>query len=306
VAADTYLEHRRGMRNEEVGAALLPAAGFGHLLVDTGYRGDQLLGIDELGRLAGAPTSRIVRLEGLAEQVALGGSTAKSFAGDFRAALAREVASAVGLKSIIAYRFGLDFDPAPPTNAEVRRRAGPWLRAVAASGRARLVDPVLLRFVLWEGARTGLPLQVHSGYGDPDLDLHRADPLRMTDFLRATEDVCPVLLLHNYPYHRNAGYLAQMFHHVHMDVGLAVNYTGAQSGQLLAESLEVAPFTKVLFSSDAWGVPELHLLGSWLFRRGMARVVGSWVASGDWSLADAERTIALVAAENARRVYDVA
>jgi hypothetical protein len=303
VAADTYLEHRRRLTNEEVGAALLPAAGFEHLLVDTGYRGDQLLALDELSRLAGAATSRIVRLEDLAERVALGGSAGESFVGDFRAALAREIASAVGLKSIIAYRFGLDFDPSPPPDDEVRRRAGAWLRVVEGSGSARLVDPVLLRFVLWEGARTGLPLQVHSGYGDPDLDLHRADPLRMTEFLRATEDVCPVILLHNYPYHRNAGYLAQMFHHVYMDVGLAVNYTGAQSGQLIAESLEVAPFTKVLFSSDAWGVPELHLLGSWLFRRGMARVVGSWVASGDWSLADAKRTIALVAAENARRLY---
>jgi predicted TIM-barrel fold metal-dependent hydrolase len=94
-----------------------------------------------------------------------------------------------------------------------------------------------------------------------------------------------------------------MFPHVYMDVGLAINYTGAQSPQVIAESLEVAPFTKILFSSDAWGLPELHLLGSWLFRRGMARVLGSWVDRGDWSPADAERVIRLVAGENARRVY---
>ena len=128
----------------------------------------------------------------------------------------------------------------------------------------------------------------------------------MTGFLRATEKVCPVLLLHNYPFHRNAGYLAQMFSHVYLDVGLAVNYTGTQSRQIIAESLEVAPFTKLLFSSDAWGAPELHLLGSWLFRRGMAHVIGNWVASGDWTLGDAQRTISLVAAENARRVYNLA
>ena len=33
--------------------------------------------------------------------------------------------------------------------------------------------------------RSGLPLQVHTGYGDPDLTLHRADPSLLTPFLRA-------------------------------------------------------------------------------------------------------------------------
>jgi hypothetical protein len=59
----------------------------------------------------------------------------------------------------------------------------------------------------------------------------------------------------------------------------------------------------VLFSSDAWGAPELHLLGSWLWRRSMARVLGDWVTRGDWSRDDAERVVHLVAGENARRIY---
>jgi hypothetical protein len=303
VPADEYLAFREGLANEMVAARLLPAAGLERMLVDTGFRGDELLDVGELGRLAAAPTGTIVRLEGLAERVALSGVTASAFADDFRAALEVELTTAVGLKSIIAYRAGLDVDPAPPSAAAVVEHAGDWLRQVEATGAARLVDPVLLRFVLWEGAVTGRPLQIHTGYGDPDLDLHRSDPLLLTDLLRATERTCPVLLLHTYPFQRNAGYLAQMFPHVFMDVGLAVNYVGAQGSQVIAESLEVAPFTKVLFSSDAWGVPELHLLGSWLFRRGLARVLGSWVARDDWSLADAARVIKLVAAENARRVY---
>ena len=111
------------------------------------------------------------------------------------------------------------------------------------------------------------------------------------------------MLLHTYPFQRKAGYLAQMFGHVHMDVGLAVNHTGAASDRIIAESLELAPFRKVLFSSDAWGLPELHLLGSWLFRRGLARVLGGWVMSGDWSLQDALRIIGDIGGANARRVY---
>jgi predicted TIM-barrel fold metal-dependent hydrolase len=303
VPAEEYLEHRLAAPNEDAAAPLVRAAGLGHLLVDTGYRGDALLDLAELGRMAAAPVETIVRLETLAERVARSGVEADSFADAFRVALEAQAAKAVGLKSIIAYRHGLDFDPAPPSSREVVDHAGAWLREIETSSVVRLADPVLLRFVLWEGVSTGKPLQMHTGYGDTDLDLHRSDPLLLSTFLRATEERCPVMLLHTYPFQRHAGYLAQMFPHVFMDVGLAVNYAGAQSAQIIAESLEVAPFTKVLFSSDAWGLPELHLLGSWLFRRSMSRVIGSWVARDDWSLADAERVIRLVGVDNARRVY---
>lgn len=307
VAADGYLAERTGLDNEAVAGLLLPATGVEHLLVDTGFNTDRLLPLDALGRLAQARVSEIVRLEALAEQVALGGTTALGFAAAFREQLETRAAGAVGLKSIIAYRHGgLDFDPDAPSAPEVAERAGAWLREVEATSRARLSDPVLLRFVLWEGARTGLPLQIHAGFGDTDLELHRADPVRMTAFLKATEELCPILLLHNYPFHRQAGYLAQMFRHVHLDVGLAVSYVGAQSTSVVAEALELAPFTKVLYSSDAWGLPELHLVGSWLFRRALARVVGGWVAAGDWSADDARRVVGLVCAENARRVYRLA
>jgi uncharacterized protein len=72
---------------------------------------------------------------------------------------------------------------------------------------------------------------------------------------------------------------------------------------VIAESLEVAPFAKVLFSSDAWGPPELHHLGALLWRRAMTALLSEWVAAGDWSQADALRVAELIGAGNARRVY---
>jgi predicted TIM-barrel fold metal-dependent hydrolase len=94
-----------------------------------------------------------------------------------------------------------------------------------------------------------------------------------------------------------------MFPHVYFDVGEAVNYAGAQSAQVVAESFALAPFAKQLFSSDAWGPAELHLLGATLWRRAMSRVLGQWVAEGDWSEAQARRVVEMVAGENARRLY---
>jgi predicted TIM-barrel fold metal-dependent hydrolase len=194
----------------------------------------------------------------------------------------------------------------PPSVADVRHTVGQWLRR-RETGELRLTDPVLLRHLLWVGVERGLPLQFHAGYGDPDLTLHRCDPSLMTDFLRRVQDrQVPVMLLHCYPYHRTAGYLAHVFPHVYLIVGLAVNYIGARSRAVVAESLEVAPFGKLLFSSDAWGPAELHHLGAVLWRRAMASVLGEWVQSGEWSSADAVRVAQMVGADNAKRVYRLA
>jgi len=151
---------------------------------------------------------------------------------------------------------------------------------------------------------SGLPLQLHVGYGDRDLDLQECDPLRLTDFLRGTErHGVPVLLLHNYPYHRNAAYLAQVFDHVFLDLGLATHNTGALSAVLYRETLELAPFGKLLFSTDAYGLAELYLLGTLLFRAGLGGVLDELVAVGEMTDADAAYVGRLVSGGNARRAY---
>jgi uncharacterized protein len=300
-----YLDRRSALGPAEVTRRLLRATGTAHFLLDTGYVRPGLLDLPGMREASGARADEVVRLESVAEQAVLDGDgSAAGFAERFAAALARQAASAVGLKSIVGYRFGLDFDPEPPAAGEVTAAAAGWLREIEATGRVRVDDPVLLRHLLWTGLELGLPLQLHTGFGDPDADLRRCDPLLLRGFLQRSEPAgVAVMLLHCYPYHRGAGYLAQAFPHVYLDVGLAINYAGARAAAVVAESLELAPFGKLLFSSDAWGPPELHYLGALLWRRATARVLGEWVADGDWSRADALRVAEMVGAGNARRVY---
>lgn len=302
---DTYLARRRELGAAEVTRRFLTAAGVEWFLVETGYRAAETLTPQQMATASGARAAEVVRLESVAEQVAARGVSAGGFADRFEAALHERARNAVALKSVAAYRYGLDFDPAPPSPAAIRHAAGRWLRRREA-GPVPLRDPVLVRHLIWAGVEHRRPLQFHVGYGDPDLTLHRTDPSLLTGFLRRVQDrQVPIMLLHCYPYHRTAGYLAHAFPHVYLDVGLAVNYTGVRAAALVAESLEVAPFGKLLYSSDGWGPAELHHLGAVLWRRAMTAVLGGWVDSGDWSETDAVRVAELVGTGNARRVYSL-
>jgi predicted TIM-barrel fold metal-dependent hydrolase len=306
-SAESYLRRRAELGPAEVDRRFLHAAGVEAWLVDSGWQTDQVLTPGQLAEASGAPAHEIVRLESVAERVARGGTDAAGYPTAFADALAAATRHAVGLKSIAAYRYGLDFDPARPDAAEVRAAADRWLRALDRDPTARLDDPVLLRHAIWTGVDLGLPLQFHVGFGDPDVRLHRADPSLLHDFLLATQDAGPpIMLLHCYPYHRQAGYLAHVFPHVYMDVGEALNHVGARSPAVLAEALELTPFHKMLYSSDAFGLPELHYLGATGFRRDLARVTGAFVTDGAWSAADADRAGHLIGAANARRVYRLA
>ena len=302
--AEEYLA-RRAELGTEATRRLLRATGVACFLFDSGYVLEKMLSLPEMATAAGAQAREIVRLEQVAEQVIGGGDgTAAGFADRFRAALQDRTSHALGVKSIMAYRHGLDFDPDPPAPAEVTEAAGRWLRDIEQGHRARVTDPVLLRHLLWAGIDRGLPVQFHTGFGDPDCDLRRSNPLWLRGFLERCEPRgVPVMLLHCYPYHRQAGALAQAYPHVYLDVGMALHYVGARASAVLAESVELAPFGKVLFSSDAAGPAELHYLGTLLWRRATADVLGGWAESGDWSATDAIRVAGMMGSENARRVY---
>ncbi len=311
-----YAERRAELGPEEVGRRFVRAAGLDALLVDTGVSAPGLLDLSEVSRISATPVHQILRLESLAEEVmtddADPAQLADRFADRLAAALADRLAGdppVVACKSIAAYRHGLDLDPARPSPSEVREAAAAWLaRPVPGGpGPARLVHPVILRHLLWSGIDAGLPLQIHTGMGDVDEDLHRCDPSLLTPFLRASAaEGTPVMLLHCYPYHRHAAYLASVFPHVYLDVGLAGTFVGHRLPVVLAETLELAPFTKLLYASDAFGLAELHYLSAVRFREALVQALEPLRSTEGFDHGEIGRLAGLIGSGNAQRVYSLA
>ena len=70
-------------------------------------------------RAAGRPAREVIRIEAVAEAVAKSGDGAKGFADAFRAELVARSRTAVGLKTIVAYRCTFKIDQTVPSDNEI-------------------------------------------------------------------------------------------------------------------------------------------------------------------------------------------
>jgi uncharacterized protein len=288
-------------------ARLLGACRLEAMFVDDGFRPPGAVSLDEHAGLAGCPVRRIVRVETEVEAATAGAGWPPL--AECRDHLGRAVtgalgAGAVGLKTIAAYRCGLAL---PPPSVEAASRAyDAWRR----SGSSRLEDADLIALFLAdavEAAGGDVPLQVHTGLGDADQALVGADPALLQPQIDHgfLTDV-PVVLLHCYPYIRQAGYLAAIYANVHLDLSLAITFVPHRGPELVAEALELAPVGKLLFATDANRLPEVFLLATRWWRESLAQTLGRLVGDGFLAEARAVTWAELVLAGNARRVYGLA
>ena len=149
----------------------------------------------------------------------------------------------VALKTIAAYRGGLD---------RVSNVVVAALEANEATG-----DP--------------LPVQVHCGFGDADLHLWRADPSYLKPLIERFRET-PFVLLHCYPFVREAGWLAHVYANVWFDLSLTIPHI-SRPAEHLREALELGPVSKLLYASDAARTPELYFLAAKWWRRALAEVL---------------------------------
>jgi len=285
---------------------LLAASGLEALLVDTGYPP----GATTLAEMrAGLPCAvhEIVRVEACAERLLPAALPYEAFLDALRAELEAGARRGVALKSIIAYRSGLAVRAWPPAEARAAYRRE--LARSEAGRPPRLTEPALLDtlfVVALEVARdAGRPLQVHTGLGDPDIDLLRANPLLLRPLLEDPRwAAVPVVLLHlAYPYAREAAFMAAVWPQVHVDLSLALPLLGPAAVGLLAEVLALAPATKVHYGSDLRGLPELFALAADWARDALGRALATLVEARALTRDEARAVGRRVLADNARALY---
>jgi len=282
--ADAIHEARRAWGVERIAREIVRRGNFRTLLVDTGYEAPATFTLDELRALAPARVEEVLRLEPLIERLILEWDRFDRFVDAYRAAITDlRSRGVVGLKSIIAYRSGLQVEPVG--HDEAARAFAAVRDAGLHAGGLRIESKPLLDHLIViaveEAARQGVPIQFHTGLGDPDLDLTQVDPAALRFLFSDRFRAAPIVLLHTgYPYVRSTAYLAAMYPNVYADMGEAPLFAAGEGTQIYRELLGLAPASKLLFSTDASLVPELYWIGARLGRRALAIVLDEHMAEG--------------------------
>lgn len=216
----------------------------------------------------------------------------------------------MGFKSIACYRTGLDIQPVSLAAAACNFYDLKQELEHQPLRPLRLANKYLIDFLLQQAllvaAKYCLPVQFHTGYGDPDLDLRLANPLHLRRLLELPQyRQTPIVLLHaSYPYMREAGYLASVYPQVYLDFGLAIPFLSV-SGMRAAirQLLELAPSSKLMYSSDAHSIPELYYLGAKWGRQILAEVLEEAIRDSDLNASQADDIAVAVLRENAISLY---
>jgi predicted TIM-barrel fold metal-dependent hydrolase len=306
---DDVVAARIAREGKALTAELLRSANIDTLLLDTGFPPpEEVFPVPELGELCGCRAEPMLRLEVLMESLLTEHDTLA--ATEEALAIALEdvrPGGHVALKSIAAYRTGLDIREWSREEAEASFRE---YRRSAMDGSTRLVHKPLLDTLLHVAfalaADQEVPVQFHVGYGDADTDLLLGNPLHLRAVLGKPDyRGMPVVLLHEcYPYTRQGGYLAAVYENVYLDLSYGIPLLGY--GEMLAftrQALGVAPSSKLVYSSDGIGVPELHWISAIDGRRVIGQALGEMVAYGETSLTEAEAVGKSMLRGNAIRLY---
>lgn len=216
-------------------------------------------------------TKRIVRIESLAEEIAKSMKVAdiRQFTQSYLRVLVDSAKrpEVVGFKSVICYRTGLDI--AVTTKEKLDSRTDSFVAYLEngnKTGNWRLaskpLNDMITNLAIHVAGEVGIPIQFHTGLGDSDIRLVKANPAYMQGVIEAYPRTKFVLLHSAYPYTREAGYLTTIYDNVYLDCNIL--YCGidelvgevfpmlSPDGQrsVLRQVMELCPTDKILFVSS--------------------------------------------------------
>lgn len=254
--------------------------------------------------LAGRPVWKMARLDPLVDTLLAQGASAREIVDRVERHMADAAAGgAVAFKTILAYRTGLAVDPHVDL-AAAQRSLGEDL---PVRRRGKALRDLVFRTELGRAADLGLPVQVHTGFGDSELRLAESDPLLLEDILRTAEGTAAtVVLIHgSFPWHEQAAYLASVKPNVWVELSLSNLFAPMHTADRLLRILDVAPRGRVLLGSDGHGLPETQWFGCRVLADAWTEVARGLAAAGaqpPW----VEQTRFALFEGNARSVYSLA
>jgi hypothetical protein len=245
----------------------------------------------------------IYRIEPVMDRLRVENESFDRFVDSYKADLttALKFRHVLGLKSIIAYRSGLEI------GVMDRNGAGEEYDDFKQSPRAvvKKLRDYCLHIAMEACTKAKKVMHIHTGFGDGEVVLSKASPKFLLDMLRDSkyQDTKVHLVHGGYPWMEEAAFIVSILPNVYMDISLQIPFTGHGAERIISQVFELAPFDKVMYGSDAINLPEIYWLGVKIFKEAFEKVLNQWVENGYMNVETAESIGKMVLYQNFFDVY---
>lgn len=301
-----FLTYRSKQNSTAFIRMLFDDVSIGAIIVDDGFRAADSFTLKEFADVSGRPVFECRRIETVMEECLTKELAFDQLCQEFETQLFKSgQTQLVSLKTICGYRGGLDLTM--PSREEAaqdyeRHRKG-WGAHTCRVERSPLYHYLLLQAFELAG-RAGLPVQIHTGIGDDDADLLQCNPALMQRIFRSrTFAKTNFVLLHCFPYVREAAFMCALYPNVFMDLSLSVSLASSSSAAMIFEALAGAPATKLLAGSDGHSCAEAHWYGMLCWKRGLTRSLFDMINNASITHREAEQIAAFILHDNAIKLY---
>ncbi|WP_438315745.1 amidohydrolase family protein [Sporosarcina sp. FA9] len=274
------------------------------LIMDFGYP-QPPLDRKEYEVMSGSRVWEIVRIEQVLTSLGSKGLHFEEFIEQYRSQLteALKKKEVVGLKTIIAYRSGLEVFEMNKEDAERE------YEDFSKNGRAvaKAFRDYCFHIAMEECTTANKFMHIHTGIGDGEVVLPKASPSFLLDTLRQEKykDTKVHLVHGGYPWVEEAAFIVSILPNVYLDISLQNPFTGHGVERIISQVLELAPFDKVMYGSDAFTVPEMNWMGAKLFKESFERVLNTWIEKDYMSYEKAKYIGEMILYRNFGKTYGV-
>jgi hypothetical protein len=177
--------------------------------------------------------------------------------------------------------------------------------------RTEDLERYLLTLALEACLERDMPMQFHAGDGEaPGIILRQQDPYNLEEVVRFDRDgvmrMPKIIPVHaGYPLVGKAAWLSHLYTNCYFELSIMTPLIHQGLFNRYLQVMEAVPLSKILFSSDAYHVPELYwLTGRW-GKRYLSRALGEYVREGSLNEGEVLEAARMILHRNNRRVYNL-
>jgi len=289
------------------------------ILVDTGYPSIESSGysisLEEFRKIVPCEVKEIIRIEKVLYSLMRGQLSFSSAVEDFNKQIDEEMSKgAVSLKTIIAYRTGLNVKLRSESEAEeayekltstISKKKNVREVLSAKIDLAKIIFDYFVYLGLEASRKYGIPFQIHTGFGDAPIDLGLSNPLLLHELVNdsSVKNVKIVLVHGGYPFIEESGFLANSYPNIFLDLSEMIPFATVGAAEKLLNLFEMAPTNKIVYGSDGFNIPEFYWLASKRIKKSLSNTLSYLIETEFLDEEEAKKIARQVLFENSKKLY---